>query len=191
MTRDLAAPTSPSFSLRTSMSQVQGFCFAPEALPGTRSMLKPPGQDRAGPRLSPASETAIECSQLVGGEECSGARRPRKYKYLVQCTPHIHRRYSGKSRIFSGLARVQEFSDGLHRYNSPEPSGTPSLLPIISPGRAAEELQGVTCGDGLLCASCSCSRSSASWRVGPQDPREKRNTSQISIYILRSSALAM
>lgn len=67
MTRDLAAPTSPSFSLRTSMSQVQGFCFAPEALPGNRSILKPPGQDRAGSRLASSSETAIECSQLVGG----------------------------------------------------------------------------------------------------------------------------
>lgn len=65
MTRDLAAPTSPSFSLRTSMSQ--GFCFAPEALPGNRSILKPPGQDRAGSRLASSSETAIECSQLVVG----------------------------------------------------------------------------------------------------------------------------
>lgn len=121
------------------------FAFAPEALPGNRSMLEQPGQDRAGSRLSSASETAIECRQLVGGGGgggCPGARRPRKDKYLVQCTPYSHRRYAGKSRILSGLARVQEFRDGLHRYNSLEPSGTPSLLPIMSHGRATEGCAG-------------------------------------------------
>lgn len=76
MTRELAAPTSPSFSLRTSMSQMQGFAFVPEALPGNRSMLKQSGYDRAGSRLSSASDTAIEYGQLMGGGGFPGARRP-------------------------------------------------------------------------------------------------------------------
>lgn len=99
MTRELAAPTSPPFSLRTSMSRVQDFAFAPEALPGNGSMLKQPG--RAGRGQFQAVfcfRNCSECSQLEGGG-CHGARRPRKYKYLVQCVPHIHGRYADKGFI--------------------------------------------------------------------------------------------
>lgn len=111
------------------------FAFAPEALPGNSSRLKPPGQDRVVPRMPSASvsEPAVELRQCREHVLELEDILKNTVNCLLRCTLCIHRRYSGKVRILSGLAEVQEVRDGwligCREGNFLEPCGTLLYLP--------------------------------------------------------------
>lgn len=66
MTCELTAPASPPFHLEHTWLKCKDFAFAPEALPGNSSMLKPPGPDRVVPRMPSASvsDPSVELRQF-------------------------------------------------------------------------------------------------------------------------------